>query len=224
MLLFSSRVQLEPTPHQNILLSPTNDDNQCQQQLYHKYPEEPITLQEVTLLLHQVKIQTKNVQTAIDEALDLAVEICTDSAPALTTVKPALFPIDIWNFVSMEQRALVSVRWATFSQDRLIEIIPKLLKLDICLDHGDIAKKLFLAQALANIDVYFYPDEWDPPWFKGAEFRIETTDNIPIKSYTQRFSILKRAFLRARCNQLKRLGKLEDAQPEAYSSSVCLVP
>ena len=80
------------------------------------------------------------------------------------------------------------------------------------------------AQALANIDVFGYPDPFTPPTVPGYTFRIQTTHNHPIYQHPGKWNQTEAAFLDARIYELMNKCKIEAAPGAVHNCPLVLVP
>ena len=150
--------------------------------------------------------------------------------------------MELWNLVDLCQRNSVQPRFDKYTPDRLQECIELILtKLDIYKDdeavslQGEISidadtiashhneRDYFLAQALANIDVFCFPDPDNPPRIKDYKVSIETTDEVPVRARPRKYSLLQQAFLEAKTGMMLRQKKLQPSNSD-WSHGLVLVP
>ena len=82
--------------------------------------------------------------------------------------------------------------------------------------------KLMRAQALANIDAYFFPDPNTAVLAKDVVAEINTTDERPMRCRPRKLSVVQQAFLQAKTNIMIKQGKLEDSHGQ-WSHGLVLV-
>jgi hypothetical protein len=158
-----------------------------------------------------------------------------------SAVRPELFPEELWKLVDPREKGFVEGRFKKFvSQEYLLECVTKIINdLDIC--KSDIKSKLpwldkfddnngeewesqiFRAQALANIDVYFFADPDNQDFAKGIQAPIHTVDDKPFKCKPRKLSVVQQAFLMHKTNIMLRYGKLEHSSSN-WCHGLVLVP
>ena len=121
--------------------------------------------------------------------------------------RPDQFPKDLWDLVHPSQKKWVQGRFDKFEdKEYLKECVDKILKeLDIL--HRQEEKieweeqeiignddKLMRAQALANIDAYFFPDPNTAVLAKDVVAEINTTDERPMRCRPRKLSVVQQAF------------------------------
>ena len=141
--------------------------------------------------------------------------------------RPPEFPEELWDYVFPRQRPGVVERFKRFKDRKhLEECISKVIKdLDIhksddewyeakWIEDDEKVKvsqdKVLLAQAIANIDIYFFPDPKEITLAKGVVAEIRTTDEKPFKCRTRKLSVVQQAFLQAKTNIMLRMKQLEE--------------
>ena len=140
-------------------------------------------------------------------------------------LRPPDFKEELWPYVFDSQKKGVAARFALFpaeSRSALIKEIEE--KLDISKQFGEELEKYMRAQALANLDVFGYPDPYEPPTVPGYTFRIQTIHDKPIYQNPQRFNQQESAFLDARIYELVNLTKVEPAPNSSHNLPLVLVP
>ena len=140
-------------------------------------------------------------------------------------LRPSDFREELWPYVFDDQKKGVAARFALFpveSRSALIKEIEE--KLDISKQFGEELEKYMRAQALANLDVFGYPDPYEPPTIPGYTFRIQTIHDKPIYQNPQRFNQQESAFLDARIYELVNLTKVEPAPNSSHNLPLVLVP
>ena len=78
------------------------------------------------------------------------------------------------------------------------------------------------AQALANIDTYFFPNPRVAELARDVVAEIITTDERPMRCRPRKLSAVQQAFLQAKTNIMVRQGKLEDSHGQ-WSHGLVLV-
>jgi len=76
-------------------------------------------------------------------------------------------------------------------------------------------KMYLLAQAFANLDIYFHLDENFLTSIKDAMYNVITEDEVPADSGRYRrypFTVYERAFLEAKCRQLLCRGFIQESR------------
>ena len=140
-------------------------------------------------------------------------------------IRPDLFPEKLWDLVDEEQKGYVDQRFKKFKKrEYLEECVQKILTVldihDTGVYHkprwkkkGDEAKEddILRAQALANIDVYFFKDPGSVDMAKGVIAEINTTDERPTRCKPRKMSVVQQAFLQAKTTQMERVGKIEES-------------
>jgi hypothetical protein len=140
-------------------------------------------------------------------------------------LKPDEFPSELWQYVFDDQKGQVAERFALFPPDVRKELIKEICeKLDIGDKFGEAPRFFMRAQALANLDVFGYPDPYSPPTVPGYTFRIQTVHDLPIYQSPQRFNQLETAFLDARIYELVNVAKVEPAPNSQHNCGLVLVP
>ena len=143
--------------------------------------------------------------------------------------RPAEFPEALWAKVSPEQKSKVKARYDSFkSKEYLEECIRKVV------EELDIQKRdeyysplwkseteeeweqrdVLMAQALANLDIYFFPDPERVKMAKDVVAEVETIDEKPHKCKTRKLSVVQQAFLQAKTNIMLRMKQLEEAKSD----------
>ena len=148
--------------------------------------------------------------------------ILTKCTQTLDSLRPPEFPPELWQYVEDHQKPLIQARFAQYPDANRAKLVKDIIE---NLDIYDIpvAKDLFRAQALANLDAFGHPDPENPPTIPGYEYKIEVTDSNPVYHKPQRFNQTETAFLEARIAELKGYGKLEDSSSQ-YNTHLCCVP
>ena len=149
--------------------------------------------------------------------------------------KPDEFPVELWELVEPNQRKKVAGRFGKFvNKEYLNECIQKVLNdLDImerkeeevCWQSNKIKAKdgkVMRAQALANIDAYFFPDPKVAELARDVVAEINTTDEKPMRCRPRKLLVVQQAFLQAKTNIMVRQGKLEESQGQ-WSHGLVLV-
>lgn len=168
------------------------------------------------------------------EVLALNVRVDGEGTDSMNTVveeeveRPLSFPKCLWVVTDPRQRRQVANRMKKFKDPiYLEECINKILKeLDIG-DRGveqvlgwDARKSrgkeedILRAQALANIDVYFFAERDTAEMAKDVVAEINTTDEKAMRCRPRKTSAVQQAFLHAKTNQMERVGKLEDSNSQ----------
>ena len=160
--------------------------------------------------------------------------------------KPPEFPEEYWSLVDPSIRSLVVERYKSFKDlTYLKECVEKVVnELDICprdarykppwdaIDITEVSEsergrilegKLLRAQALANIDVYFFPDPDKQELAKDVLAEIHTTDERPFKCKPRKLSTVQQAFLLHKTNMMLKTGKLEHSK-SSWCHGLVLVP
>ena len=144
-------------------------------------------------------------------------------------VRPEEFPEHLWELVDPKQQGYVRGRFEKFKDDEYREeCINKILKeLDIkdseirhALKWGKGVNKegreedIMRAQALANIDIFFFVDKDTAELAKDVEAEINTTDEKPMRCRPRKLSVVQQAFLQAKTGLMERVGKLEESNSQ----------
>ena len=127
--------------------------------------------------------------------------------------KPEEFPNELWEYVQPDQREITVVRFNKFKDRKHLEkCIEKIVKqLDIQHREDDkyhcewigrdvSSHQMLLAQAVSNVDAYFFPDPEEVSMAKDVVAEINTTDEKPFKCTTRKLSVVQQAFLQAKTN------------------------
>ena len=156
-------------------------------------------------------LQAKLQEWARDEVRELAeyAALCTDTCPH---GRPELFPLQYWPLVLDTWKPKVKEIWAQYTPERLEEIIPLTLKMDISTedDQRKLEEPYIRASLFANIQVFHDRDRDDAPKLKGHVYDLELKegeDRTPLQSKKQRFTMNERAFLQAKCAIMERQGR-----------------
>ena len=70
---------------------------------------------------------------------------------------------------------------------------------------------LMRAQALANLDIFFFAHPDKAEMAKDVVAEIITTNNAAVRCRVRKFSIVQQAFLQAKTNLMVKVGKLEES-------------
>ena len=138
-------------------------------------------------------------------------------------LRPVEFPESLWDYVDPVQKRFTKTRYDKFKDKvYLCECVDKVVnELDIQkskarygpswwnLCDKPLEETLMRAQALANIDAFFFPDKDNPSLASDVEVEITTENNKPARCRPRRLSAIQQAFLQAKTNQMIRDGKLE---------------
>ena len=162
-------------------------------------------------------------------------------------VRPKAFPEEYWEFVDPVTRGQVEARYKSFTNEEYLkDCVQKVVKdLDICsrdsrykppwlvsekrnvsedkADTEELDSKLLRAQALANLDVYFFPDPDRQELAKDVLAEIHTVDERPFKCKPRKLSAVQQAFLTHKTNVMLRTGKLEHSK-SSWCHGLVLVP
>ena len=140
-------------------------------------------------------------------------------------VRPDDFPLELWELVDPRQRKFVVQRFEKFKdREYRQECVDKILNdLDINdtetlyqLEWGDTTvkgaeDKIMRAQALANIDIYFFAEKDTAELAKDVVAEINTVDEKAMRCRPRKLSVVQQAFLEAKTNLMERVGKLEES-------------
>jgi exodeoxyribonuclease III len=157
--------------------------------------------------------------------------------------RPEEFPSELWEFVEPDQRGRVKARFMRFrSKEYLEECIEKVLKFLDIYETGEVhtpkwmkdlyperggegmsEEKLLRAQAVANLDIFFFPDPEKVDLAKDIEAEIITTDNRPCKCRSRKLSVVQQAFLQAKTNVMLKMKQLEHSSSD-WCHGLVLVP
>ena len=149
-------------------------------------------------------------------------------AESLTEERPDLFPPELWRLVRGNQKKYVAGRFKKYKDPvYLTECVDKILNLlniggskDMhTLEkwglEGEASEEMIMrAQALANIDVYFFTEKDTADLAFGVIAEIHTTDEKPMRSRPRKLSVIQQAFLEAKTNQIIKVGKLEESNSQ----------
>lgn len=144
--------------------------------------------------------------------------------------RPTEFPEAMWKYVHPDDKPAVAERFDQFkTRDYLRECIQTVMeKLDIeerdeffqpewkAKDDNEEWRqdKVLRAQAIANLDVYFFPNPEKVAMAKNVTAEIETISNKPHNCRARKLSVVQQAFLQAKTNIMIRMGQLEEAKSE----------
>lgn len=146
-----------------------------------------------------------------------------------STTRPKEFPKELWSMVCPKQKPKVKARYESFkSQEYLEECIKKVRdELDIYerdefyspywmmeADEGWSQRDTLMAQALANLDIFFFPDPDKVKMAKDVVAEVETIDDKPHKCRTRKLSVVQQAFLQTKTNIMLRMKQLEEAKSD----------
>jgi hypothetical protein len=156
-----------------------------------------------------------------DDVSDLAGDysLSTDE-----TLKPALFPSQLWPYVADSQKPKVMARWARYENlDKLVANVADLELIDICKERTA-TYPYVLAQAYANLSRYYQVDEENPETVPDVYFRIRTTTEVPFTTKkTPRWAYLERIFMGVKQSDMIRRKQLEQTE-SPWRSPCMLVP
>lgn len=145
------------------------------------------------------------------------------------SIRPDEFPEHLWELVDPGQRGFIRQRFEKFKDDEYRqECIDKILKeLDIndtgvrhAMKWGKGVNKegredeIMRAQALANIDIFFFVDKDTADLAKDVIAEINTTDEKPMRCRPRKLSVVQQAFLQAKTGLMERVGKLEESNSQ----------
>ena len=165
--------------------------------------------------------------TAAGEAVDVEVE------------RPAEFPERLWKYVFPAEKKMVKVRYDGFKdQEYLAKCVTSVItELDIQQREGSFnpawksvedeeewsEESVMRAQALANLDIFFFPNPEEVAMAKDVVAEIETIDSRPFKCRSRKLSVVQQAFLQAKTNIMLRMRQLEEAKSD-WCHGLVLVP
>ena len=150
---------------------------------------------------------------------------CTNT---MSELRPELFPAELWPTVKDELKPRVKPIWDTYTSERLKEIIPQVMAIDISKE-DDIrtAEEPYVrALLMARIDAFYDRDEHDSPLMKNHTYNIELLDNDDgsnLTCKTMHYSATERAFLEAKMRLMVRQGRVRK-EPSEHSNAIVLVP
>jgi hypothetical protein len=160
---------------------------------------------------------------------------------------PPKFPPELWPLVCPRQKRQVEARFALYTETMLTKVIKDIVDgLDIWKDgliqfmafyrpdsykqYCDIDKyehrsqrDFLMAQALANLDIFSHPDPDNPRPVKAPMVDINTTDEIPTRGHTKRWSPVQQAFLEQKTGMMLRTRKLQTSTSD-WCHGLVLVP
>ena len=158
------------------------------------------------------------------------VEVKGGAHPGMSVTRPEEFPEHLWRFCDPEERGKVQGRFDLFKSVEYLQkcILTVVKELDIQErdeysspnwkpeeDEDDwLQEDLLRAQAIANVDIFFFPDPDKVAMAKDVIAEVETMDNKSFKCRTRKFSVVQQAFLQAKTNIMLRMKQLEDAKSE----------
>lgn len=147
-----------------------------------------------------------------------------------TAKRPDEFPRHLWKYVDPEEKPKIDRRFKGFKSKAYLEDCINQVeeKLDIqgreeCYspewkpedDNEPWAERdVLLAQAIANLDIYFFPDPDKVAMAKDVVAEVETMDDKPFKCRTRKLSVVQQAFLQAKTNIMLRMKQLEEAKSD----------
>ena len=151
--------------------------------------------------------------------------------------RPVEFPEDLWECVEPDQRGRVQERFSKFrTTEYLLECIDNVMnKLDIFETEefydprwkggteSMSEEKVMRAQAVANLDIYFFPDPEKVALAKDIVAEINTVDDRPFKCRSRKLSVVQQAFLQAKTNVMLRMKQLEHSNSH-WCHGLVLVP
>ena len=144
--------------------------------------------------------------------------------------KPDAFSAELWCYADPKERPTVKDRFESFkSREYLDECIETVIKeLDIEDRDEDFTlswkpkeekekwsqKNVLMAQALVNIDIFFFPDPDKIQMAKDVVAEVVTIDDRPFKCKARKLSIVQQAFLTAKTNIMLRMGQLKESKSD----------
>ena len=144
--------------------------------------------------------------------------------------RPAEFPEEMWKYVHPDDKPMVGERYSRFkTREYLDDCIQQVMtQLDIQKreehyplswkpvdDKGEwLQEDVLRAQALANLDCFFFPDPDEVAMAKDVVAEIETIDDKPHKCRSRKLSLVQQAFLQAKTNIMLGLKQLEDSKSD----------
>ena len=148
----------------------------------------------------------------------------------LAEPRPAEFPEDLWDYVDPCQRPKVLDRFARYSSPAYLKdcLDQIMTKLDVqprdeyftpaWFEPGEgkvaLQEHFLRAQALANPQIYFFPDPDEVAMAKDVIAEVVTTNERPFKCRPRKYSVVQQAFLTAKSNIMLRMKQLEDTNSE----------
>jgi exodeoxyribonuclease III len=146
------------------------------------------------------------------------------------TARPAAFPMKLWKLVAPLEQVRVPGRFKRFkSEEYLLECIAKVeTNLDIhprnewyspawkpVEDEEEwLQEDVLRAQAIANLDIFFFPNPEEVAMAKDVIAEIETMDGRPHNCRGRKLSVVQKAFLHAKTNIMLRARQLEEAKSD----------
>ena len=144
--------------------------------------------------------------------------------------RPVEFPEELWKYVNPAVRADVGPMFSQFkSREYLEECIGKVIK-DLDIEKRDeyyhpewkpendqedwLQESVLRAQAIANLDCYFFPNPEEVAMAKDVLAEIETIDDKPFKCRSRKLSVVQQAFLQAKTNIMLEMKQLEEAKSD----------
>ena len=143
------------------------------------------------------------------------------------TPRPDAFPEHLWKYVDPKEKGVIAARFASFKSKEYLEDCVEQVVKDLDIQERDEEfeltwrpkvdkenwkeKDVMLAQAVANLDIYFFPDPDKVKMAKDVVAEIETMDDKPVKCRMRKLSVVQQAFLEAKTSIMMRMKQLEEA-------------
>ena len=144
--------------------------------------------------------------------------------------RPVEFPEELWKYVHPAIKPEVGPRFALFKSreylEKCIQAVVKELDIekreeDYCPEWKPVAdqekwsqENVLRAQAIANLDCYFFPNPEEVAMAKDVLAEIETIDDKPFKCRTRKLSVIQQAFLHAKTSIMMEMKQLEEARSD----------
>ena len=142
------------------------------------------------------------------------------------SLRPLLFPLDLWPLVDNDVKPKVIHEWASFKQEDIPTLIADALKIDIAsrTECQLLEKPVFQAQILANLRAFFEVDPEDPAMIKTKPIKIRLVNGAkPFAARTRKQCTVANAFLKVKIEEMYRTKKLQESI-SAWSNPVQCVP
>ena len=150
--------------------------------------------------------------------------------PGMSIERPEEFPEHLWHFCDPEERGEVQARFDKFKSLSYLQKCVQAIVTELDIqereeyhsptwkseedDEDWLQGDLLRAQAIANVDIFFFPDPDKVAMAKDVIAEVETLDGKSFKCRTRKFSVVQQAFLQAKTNIMLRMRQLEDAKSD----------
>jgi exonuclease III len=144
-------------------------------------------------------------------------------------VRPEEFPEELWRLVDPGEQGFVQQRFEKFKDIQYRSECIKSILEDLDINNTEVQywlnwkdgdkiegreDQVMRAQALANMDIFFFVDKNTAELAKDVTAEINTTDEKAMRCRPRKLSVTQQAFLQAKTGLMERVGKLEESNSQ----------